>query len=185
MSDDGLVVKPQVKTRQKKPALRNDPVVGAAGAGSMIEENPLPIMPSSTVTQEDFDAATPSQATSTGNARADEILSFARSMIGTPYKWGQSGPLGVDCSGFTQYVFKRFGINLPRISYQQGTAGRAVNGGEWQPGDLLFWDNSSRNNGADHVAIYIGNGQMISAPKPGDSVKIQAVYGKPWARRYL
>jgi cell wall-associated NlpC family hydrolase len=123
----------------------------------------------------------------TGGAtgRAGDLIAEAKKWVGTPYKWGQSGPLGFDCSGFTQYVFKQFGVNLPRISYQQGQGGSAVAEGGWQPGDLLFWDSGPRNPGADHVAIYLGDGMMISAPKPGDKVKIQAVYGKPWARRYV
>jgi cell wall-associated NlpC family hydrolase len=120
------------------------------------------------------------------SAKSTEMIAYAKTFLGTPYKWGGTGPLGFDCSGFTQYVFKKMGISIPRVAYQQGTGGKPVMGPDaWQPGDLLFWDNSPRANGADHVALYIGNGMMIAAPKPGDKVKIQSVYGKPWARRYL
>jgi cell wall-associated NlpC family hydrolase len=117
--------------------------------------------------------------------RPHSRLDAAKKFVGTPYVWGGSSPLGFDCSGFTQFVFRQFGVNLPRMSNQQGFGGSAVNYADAKPGDLIFWDNSTRNNGADHVGIYLGNGMLISAPKPGDHVKIQAVYGKPFFRRYL
>lgn len=120
-----------------------------------------------------------------GNGKGNgSIADFAKRFIGTPYVWGGTSPSGFDCSGFTQYVMKQFGINIPRVSYQQGAGGKAVSRGDMQVGDLVFWDNSSRNNGADHVGIYIGNGKYIAAPQPGDSVKISSLGGNYWARRY-
>lgn len=112
------------------------------------------------------------------------LVKEAMRYIGTPYKWGGNTPLGFDCSGFTRYVFKKMGINLPRISYQQGTGGRGVGRKEIRPGDLVFWDNSPRNHGADHVGIYIGNGKYIHAPQPGERVKISRLSGNYWVRRY-
>ncbi len=74
----------------------------------------------------------------------------------------------MDCSGLVKLVYEKFGIELPRVSYQQAEAGRPVASmAEAQPGDLIAWDDSSRNNGVDHIAIYIGNGQMIEAPRTG------------------
>src|SRR5215216_1131694 len=90
------------------------------------------------------------------------IVNTAYSFLGQPYVWG-----GLDCSGLVQQVFGRFGIDLPRVSYQQARAGARVGLGQLQPGDLVAWDNSTRNNGADHIAIYIGGGQIIEAPRPG------------------
>lgn len=116
-----------------------------------------------------------------------KIVDFAKQFVNTPYVWGGSGPLGFDCSGFTQYVYKQvYGIDLPRVSYQQGQGGRAVDMGDLQPGDLIFLDNSSRNKGADHVGIYLGNGQYIDAPKPGGTVGIRKFNPAAgwWARRY-
>lgn len=126
-----------------------------------------------------------------GNAGGDfsggggGLVKEAMRYIGTPYVWGGNTPLGFDCSGFTSYVYKNvLGITLPRISYQQGNGGQGVGRDEMRPGDLVFWDNSNRNNGADHVGIYIGNNQFIAAPEPGQSVKVSSLYGDYWARRY-
>lgn len=119
-----------------------------------------------------------------GGKGVSGLVDFAKRFLGTPYKWGGTSPIGFDCSGFTQYVMKQFGINLPRVSYQQGSGGKAVGGKDLRPGDLVFWDNSSRNRGADHVGIYIGGGKYIHAPQPGSSVKISNLGGNYWARRY-
>jgi cell wall-associated NlpC family hydrolase len=104
------------------------------------------------------------------------VLDAARSALGTPYTWGgNSLSSGVDCSGLVQQAFARAGIDLPRVSYAQASSGARVGYGGLLPGDLVAWDNSSRNNGADHIAIYIGNGQIIEAPRPGLAVRIRSI----------
>jgi cell wall-associated NlpC family hydrolase len=100
------------------------------------------------------------------------LVGYARKFLGVPYVWGGTSPTGFDCSGFVQYVYKQFGVNLPRISADQARAGKRVSFDRLQPGDLVAVDNSSRNNGADHIGIYIGNGLVINAPRPGRSVQI-------------
>jgi cell wall-associated NlpC family hydrolase len=104
------------------------------------------------------------------------VIEFARSAVGTPYVWGGTNlNSGVDCSGLIQAVFAKAGIDLPRISYQQANLGKRVGLSGLRPGDLYAWDNSSRNNGADHIALYIGNGMIIEAPRPGSSVRIRRI----------
>lgn len=113
------------------------------------------------------------------------LVGFAKKFLGTPYVWGGTNPSGFDCSGFVQYVYGHYGVKLPRISADQARAGKRVGLKELRPGDLVAWDNSSRNNGADHIAIYIGNGMIIEAPRPGRSVQISHLYdsGNAWGVR--
>lgn len=151
--------------------------VDASLTDAAMQPDPEPTTAGNALTQETFNQI----ASGGASGRAAEIIAEAKRWLGTPYKWGGTGPLGVDCSGFTQAVYKKFGVNLPRISYQQSSSGARRSIAEAQPGDLVFWDSSSRNPGADHVAIYLGNGQVIHAPKPGDKVKISQIWGNPWA----
>lgn len=106
----------------------------------------------------------------------ERVGQLARQLLGTPYVWGGTDPdKGLDCSGFVQYVLRQVGVSLPRISNQQANAGKRIDLGSAQPGDLVAWDKNDRNNGADHIAIYLGNGQVIEAPRPGLGVRIRTV----------
>jgi cell wall-associated NlpC family hydrolase len=100
------------------------------------------------------------------------IVQAAESLIGTPYVWGGNGKGGVDCSGLVAYAYAHgAGRTLPRISYQQANSGHRVGLGALRPGDLVAWDNSPRNPGADHIAVYAGNGYIIEAARPGTLVR--------------
>lgn len=103
------------------------------------------------------------------------VVEVAREYLGTPYKWGGTSPDGFDCSGLLQYVYQKVGIDLPRVSYQQANSGKRVSIKSIRPGDLVAWDNGSRNDGADHIAMYIGNGRVIEAARPGTNVRIRAL----------
>ena len=128
-------------------------------------------------------SAVPGSGTGDGQAVVDD----ARKYLGLPYIWGGTDPTkGLDCSGLVQRVYQDLGYDLPRISADQARSGRPVAGlADARPGDILAWDNSSRNNGADHVAIYIGDGKMIEAARPGTNIRISDVYGNPIIRRIL
>jgi peptidoglycan DL-endopeptidase CwlO len=124
-----------------------------------------------------------SSTSSTGSsstASESAVVAEAQKYLGVPYLWGGTDPSkGLDCSGFTQLVYGNLGVDLPRTSSQQATAGRAVASlADARPGDLVFFDYSSSRAGVDHVGIYLGNGKMIAAPQEGESVKVQDV-GKP------
>lgn len=115
---------------------------------------------------------------STGGAEGwrGQIVAAARKMLGTPYVWGGTSYDGVDCSGLVQLLYNAHGFNLPRISAEQARAGtRIMDFSQLKPGDLVAIDNSTRNHGADHIGIFIGNGQVIEAPRPGRNVQIASV----------
>ncbi len=118
----------------------------------------------------------------TGTAvTGDRVVAEARKYLGIPYVWGGTDPRkGLDCSGLTQLVYKNLGIELPRVSYEQAKAGTAVTGGlaNARPGDLLAF-----NSPVSHIAIYIGDGKMIEAPRPGRDVHVTEVYATPTAIR--
>ncbi len=105
------------------------------------------------------------------SASAQAVLNYAYSFIGTPYVWGGTTPSGFDCSGFTQYVFKKFGVNLPRVSRSQGSYGTKIAYSDLQAGDLVFFG----NGGISHVGIYIGGGNMVHSPRPGKTVEISSM----------
>jgi peptidoglycan DL-endopeptidase CwlO len=122
-----------------------------------------------------------------GTASETSVVTEAQKYLGVPYLWGGTDPAkGLDCSGFTQLVYGNLGVDLPRTSAQQATSGRPVSSlADARPGDLLFFDHSSARGGIDHVGIYVGNGQMIAAPKSGDVVKIQDAGTPTVIRRVL
>ncbi|WP_347877338.1 C40 family peptidase [Furfurilactobacillus milii] len=103
-----------------------------------------------------------------------KIVNVLYSEIGKPYVWGATGPYAFDCSGLVQYAYAQAGVSLPRVTYQQENAGFAVSLSNLKSGDLLFW--GARGN-SYHVAVYIGNWQMIEAPYPGASVHVASLNG--------
>lgn len=109
----------------------------------------------------------------TNSSVGGQIITAAEHYLGTRYLWGGTSAAGIDCSGLVQAAYKAAGIDLPRISFQQAEAGTRVSLKDLRPGDLVAWDNSPRNPGADHIAIYLGNGQIIEAAHPGTKVRIR------------
>lgn len=91
------------------------------------------------------------------------------------YVWGGEGP-HYDCSGLTQAFMRQLGIELPHQASQQATYGQQVTEAEAVPGDLIFW--SMGGGEIDHVAIYIGDGQMVSADSPDMGINVEAIYGR-------
>ncbi|MBQ0883712.1 C40 family peptidase [Streptomyces sp. RM72] len=114
------------------------------------------------------DSSTPDTSNGT---KAEKAIAFARAQIGKPYVWGATGPGSYDCSGLTQAAWKAAGVTLPRVTYDQVNAGTTVSVSQAQPGDLVFfYDDIS------HVGLYIGDGMMIHAPKPGAYVREESIF---------
>ncbi len=102
-----------------------------------------------------------------------ELVEYAKQFLGNPYVWGGTSlTKGADCSGFVLSVFKKFGVSLPHHSGSQAKYGTKISASELQPGDLVFYANGS--GVIYHVAIYIGNGQVIHASSPSTGIKINS-----------
>ncbi|MDF3141056.1 MULTISPECIES: bifunctional lytic transglycosylase/C40 family peptidase [unclassified Streptomyces] len=142
-------------------------------------------------------------ANATGNARA--VINAALSEVGEKYSWGgggANGPTtgiccspggsdgtnikGYDCSGLTTYAYAQVGISLPRTAAQQAGVGKRIPAsrgvGALEPGDLVFFaGNTSSDSTIYHVGIYLGDGQMVNAPRPGTKVRTEAVWDNNYA----
>lgn len=100
-----------------------------------------------------------------------ELCEYAKQFVGNPYVWGGTSLTnGADCSGFVLSVYKKFGVSLPHYSGSQATSGTKISYSEIQPGDLIFYADSSGT--INHVAIYIGNDQVVHASSPKSGIKI-------------
>ena len=100
-----------------------------------------------------------------------DLVEYAKKFLGNPYVWGGTSlTKGADCSGFVQSVFKHYGISLSRTSREQAKNGTKISTSDLKPGDLVFYANSGGT--INHVAIYIGGGQVIHASNPKSGIKI-------------
>ncbi len=101
-----------------------------------------------------------------------DLVQYAKQFLGNPYVWGGTSlTKGADCSGFVLSIFKKYGYDLPHSSVAQGNSGRKISMSELKPGDLIFY---GKNGSINHVAIYIGNGQVIHASSPKTGIKISS-----------
>ena len=129
--------------------------------------------PAPTPTPTPTPAPTPPPAPASG---AQGAIDFARAQIGEPYRWGAAGPDAWDCSGLTMGAWGAAGRSLPHYSVAQYEQSTPVSAAQLQPGDLLFWGSSSDPSSIYHVALYIGGGQMIHAPRTGRPVTQESMY---------
>ena len=111
----------------------------------------------------------------------EQILAVARKQLGDPYRAGGAGPHSFDCGGFTQFVFKRaLGMDIARTSRGQYQQVQRIKTKDALPGDLVFFF----EGGAHHVGIYLGNGTMIDAPRPGKRISVNPISGSWWGRSF-
>ena len=115
----------------------------------------------------DYDSSddSSSSSSSSSSGSGSSVVDYATQFVGNPYVWGGTSlTSGADCSGFVQSVYANFGVSLPRTSYEQQNAGYEVSYADAQPGDLICY--------GGHVAIYMGNGQIVHASNSRDGIKI-------------
>ncbi|WP_116247899.1 C40 family peptidase [Nocardiopsis sp. FIRDI 009] len=107
----------------------------------------------------------------------EEVIAHAESQIGVPYVWGGETPEGgFDCSGLLQWAFRQAGVEIPRVTHDQWNAGERVDFEDAQRGDLLFWrSDPTAPDYISHVAIYLGDGMMLEAPRTGLNVRVTEV----------
>ncbi|NJQ06130.1 C40 family peptidase [Streptomyces lonarensis] len=110
-----------------------------------------------------------------GSSYAQSAISAAQSKIGAPYVFGSTGPTTFDCSGLTGWAYKQAGISLPRTSQAQAAAGTRVSADQLQPGDLVLY-----YGGLTHIGIYVGNGQILHAPRTGSTVSYAPLHSMPF-----
>jgi cell wall-associated NlpC family hydrolase len=127
--------------------------------------------------------STPPQATSQGQ----QVVEYAKQLLGVPYVYAGASANGVDCSGLTKYVYGRMGVYLyhgsnsqARSNYQSISFSTSNYEATLLPGDLVFFNNvyTSPNSNYTHVGIYVGNGQMIHSPQPGQTVRYESLYAR-------
>ncbi|MGW0819780.1 NlpC/P60 family protein [Streptomyces sp. NPDC002845] len=162
--------KQQEEAERKAQELAEQQAAAQAAQTEQQETTSAPSGSASTSTEPSASTSTvaedPTYAT-----KAAKALAFARAQIGKPYVWGATGPDSYDCSGLTQATWKAAGVDLPRTTWDQVKAGTTVSLADITPGDLVFfYDDIS------HVGLYIGNGMMIHAPKPGTYVREESIF---------
>jgi cell wall-associated NlpC family hydrolase len=116
-------------------------------------------------------------------ASATDAVGIAGGLIGKPYVWGAEGPRAFDCSGLTQYVYQKVGIDLPRRAVSQSQIGDATR--RLRRGDLVFFSTDERRSLVTHVGIYEGGGVMINASKRHGRVRRDDLSEEYWADRFM
>lgn len=109
------------------------------------------------------------------NAEANTVIQAALSRRGDEYVWGAAGPTTFDCSGLVLWSYAKIGVSLPHSSREMYTFGKSVPYGQWQPGDLLFFGSSAST--IHHVAMYVGNGDIVQALMTGTPVEVTPISG--------
>jgi cell wall-associated NlpC family hydrolase len=120
---------------------------------------------------------------STASTTATAVINTAQQYMGVPYVWGGSTPAGFDCSGFTQYVLKQNGINIPRTAAEQYQSGVSIMKSNLKVGDLVFF--TTYKPGASHVGFYLGDGKFVHASSGAKQVTISSLDEKYFTERYI
>ena len=156
------------KPAAPKPAVPRPAPPAPAPADSPQTTTPRPVSPPP--------APAPPRPAPRGSGGADRVIAFAKAQVGEPYAWGAAGPDAWDCSGLMLAAWREAGVSLPHYSVAQYHAGSPIPAGDLRPGDLVFWGSTNNPDSIHHVALYIGNGQIVHAPRTGRPVSVEGLY---------
>jgi len=129
-------------------------------------------------------AAPAKPAAAPAPSKVDTLISIGKQYLGVKYQFGAKAgsTIAFDCSSYTQYIFKKIGISLPRTSSSQATVGTKVAKASLKAGDLVFFSRPGVS-GIGHVAVYIGNNKMLGAS--GDKVQVSSLNTSYWTKNYV
>ncbi|MBQ0828813.1 C40 family peptidase [Streptomyces tagetis] len=148
----------------------------AAERASRTAERATLTAPSAAGTGTAVSASSSSVSTSTATGSAAAVVAFVKAQVGDAYVLGSTGPNSWDCSGLVQAAFKQVGVDLPRVSQAQSTAGTQVSLSNLQPGDILYWGGAGS---AYHVGVYVGDGMFVGAQNPSTGVVLKPLSYDP------
>lgn len=132
--------------------------------------------------QEETKTETTTKETS---SKGSEVVAMAKKYLGSRYVYGGSSPSGFDCSGFTMYIYKQFGVSLPHSATAQSSKGTKVEKKDLQPGDIVFFTDYKTGKGIGHCGIYVGGGSFIHASTEKTGVITSSIYSGSHAKRYV
>ena len=155
-------------TQQPTPEPTSAPTPTGSPTSAPTPSQTPPSTPTETPTATPTSAPTTPPPAPSGGASA--AIAFATAQIGDPYQWGAAGPDRWDCSGLTMKAWQAGGISLPHYSVGQYTASTPISEADLRPGDLVFWGSSGSPSSIYHVALYVGGGMIIHAPRTGQDV---------------
>lgn len=164
---------PEPRREEPRPEQALTPAPAPAPAPSPEPDNDTPPPPAS---PPPAPAPPPPPSPPGGSGGAARAIAFAEAQLGEPYVWGAAGPSSWDCSGLTMRAWEQAGVSLPHYTVAQYYAGTPVGAADLRPGDLVFWGTTSRPESIHHVAMYIGDGQIVHAPRTGRPVAIDSLY---------
>ncbi len=118
-------------------------------------------------------------------SKGQSVADYAKRFLGTRYRWGGTTTKGFDCSGFTKYVYKKFGISISRVSRSQAKSGTYIKKANLRIGDLVFFDTNGGKNRINHVGIYIGGGKFIHSSSSHKGVVISKINSGFYSKTYM
>jgi len=183
VNDKLALVKAAQKRFAQKSALAKAKLASAEKILAKLKREDRARLAALAAAQEDADqAASKAFASSAGkiSGRAGAAIKYALAQIGDRYVFGASGTTRWDCSGLTMRAYQAAGVSLPHYSAAQSRYGKKVSYSSAKPGDLLFYGNP-----ISHVAIYLGGGKMVHAPRPGSRVKVESNAATALGRKKL